>query len=124
LARLVYSSGADGRERSCSRCGTSPCSCETVAEVEPAAHEVRVRPERGGRGGKTVTTARPFFLARDEAVALLKELKRRCGVGGTLKTDRDADGRACFRLELQGDQVDRVLERLGARGFPAKRGGG
>jgi translation initiation factor 1 (eIF-1/SUI1) len=55
---------------------------------------------------------------------LLGELKRVCGVGGTLKPDTTEDGRPCFRLELQGDQVERVLAGLLERGYTARRSGG
>ncbi|NDD69778.1 MAG: translation initiation factor, partial [Synechococcaceae bacterium WB9_4xC_028] len=47
--------------------------------------------------------------------ALLKKLKGRIGSGGTAK-----DG----VVELQGDQVDVVLELLSQEGYRPKRAGG
>ena len=85
---------------------------------------VRVRRERAGRKGKTVTTAEPFDLSRNEAAALLRELKRGCGSGGTIKQEASADGRLGFRIEIQGDHVERLLEMLGSRGYRVKRAGG
>jgi translation initiation factor 1 len=85
---------------------------------------VRVRREKAGRGGKTVTVAGPFVLVRDEAAALLADWKRLCGGGGTLKTVKTPNGDAAFELELQGDHADRILDILVAAGFKAKRSGG
>ncbi len=85
---------------------------------------MRVRREKAGRGGKTVTVAGPFVLIRDEAAALLAAWKRLCGGGGTLKTVKTPGGDAAFELELQGDHADRILAALVAAGFPAKRSGG
>lgn len=85
---------------------------------------MRVRRERGGRRGKTVTVAEPLLLARDEATRLLAELKRGCGAGGALKSMTAGDGRDAFALELQGDHTGTVVERLLALGLRVKRSGG
>lgn len=90
----------------------------------PAAHAVRVRRERGGRRGKTVTVAAPLFLERAAAAELLGRLKRACGGGGTLKPVDSGDGCGALALELQGDHADRVVELLADGGFPVKRAGG
>jgi len=95
------------------------CSCTGADAPPPSAQSVRVRRERAGRKGRTVTLAAPLLLGREEAGELLAELKRGCAAGGALKRVRTADGRAAFALELQGDHVDSVLERLRARGFRA-----
>jgi translation initiation factor 1 len=124
--RLVWSSegGAD-RRKPCPRCGADPCRCEPLRSLPPAAQAaVRVRREKGGRGGKTVTVAGPLVLVRAEAAALLAEWKRLCGGGGTLRTMRTAGGDPAFEVEVQGDHADRLLAALTAAGFPAKRSGG
>ena len=122
-ARLVYSSGTGG-EPACPRCDSRPCRCPREANPPPSKQSVRVRRERGGRKGKTVTVAEPLLLPPDEAAKLLAELKRACGAGGALKSVTTRDGRGALALELQGDHVAAVLERLAARGFRAKRTGG
>jgi translation initiation factor 1 len=82
-----------------------------------------VRRETAGRGGKTVTTIAPLLLAREDAQALLAELKKLCGGGGTLKAERGPTG-AFFALEVQGDHADKIVAHLLAKGYPAKRAGG
>ena len=66
----------------------------------------------------------PLFLGRDDANALIKDLKLGCGGGGTLKTATSPDGRSCYALEVQGDHVERIVSRLVESGFSAKRAGG
>ena len=119
-ARLVYSSGPAGPARACPRCRTHPCRCAELAAPAPSVQPVRVRSERAGRKGRTVTLAAPLFLARAEAAELLGELKRRCGAGGTLKPVQTESGREAVALEIQGDHVAAVLEHLLARGFRAR----
>ena len=86
------------------------------AEPTPKSQQlVRVQPTRGGRGGKTVTVIRGLELDGAGFKTLLKKLKSRIGSGGTAK-----DG----VVELQGDQVDLVLELLSSEGYRPKRAGG
>ncbi|TCD58897.1 translation initiation factor [Synechococcus sp. BS56D] len=87
----------------------------TAAPTPKAEQMVRVQPTRGGRGGKTVTVIRGLELDATGFKALLKKLKGRIGSGGTAK-----DG----VVELQGDQVDVVLELLSQEGYRPKRAGG
>ena len=87
-----------------------------TGDVTPKAQQlVRVQPTRGGRGGKTVTVIRGLELDSAGFKTLLKKLKSRIGSGGTAK-----DG----VVELQGDQVDLVLELLSNEGYRPKRAGG
>jgi translation initiation factor 1 len=72
---------------------------------------VRVGCERRRAG--TMTTI--FGLRSADLEAVAKELKRRCGTGGTAK-----DG----VIELQGDRRDAALAYLAERGIRAKRMGG
>jgi len=127
--RLVWSSerasGNTKKGKVCSRCGAEPCRCEPFRSLPPGEQAaVRVRREKGGRGGKTVTIAGPLVLTRADATALLAAWKRVCGGGGTLRTVKTAGGDAAFEVEVQGDHADRVLAALIAAGYPAKRSGG
>ena len=76
---------------------------------------VRVRREKKGRGGKTVTTVAGLALGSVELKALASELKRKCGSGGAV-----IDG----VIEIQGDQVGRVMDELTGKGYRVKRAGG
>lgn len=108
--RVVYSTATDGK---CPVCGWPQRSCMCSRQKRPAAGAVpdkivaRLRMEKAGRGGKTVTVV--YDLPRNEAFLkdLAQKLKRECGTGGTFTEDR---------VELQGEMRDRVrgiLQRLG-----------
>lgn len=118
--RLVYTTGPSGPA------AAPPRAAEPVepAARPPREHQLRVRREKAGRAGKTVTTAGPLHLARSDAAALLAALKKALGSGGTLATIAGPDGAAAFALELQGDHAERLVPELERRGFPAKRAGG
>jgi translation initiation factor 1 len=109
--RMVYSSAAG---QICRGCGQPErgCRCaETASEPIPARPVARLRVEKKGRGGKTVTTV--FGLPNNAAFLadLSRDLKRACGVGGTATNDG---------VTLQGDVRDRIRDLLGARGFVVK----
>jgi len=79
--------------------------------LPPAQQKLRVRMERSGRGGKTVTVVDGFTGTDDDLQALGRTLKTRCGVGGSAK-----DG----LIIIQGDFRQRVVELLQSLGYPAK----
>ena len=76
---------------------------------------VRVSRETKGRKGKGVTLISGVPLGAEALAALTKELKQRCGSGGTVK-----DG----MIEIQGDHRDRLLGELQSRGYRVKMAGG
>ncbi|WP_257265578.1 translation initiation factor [Endozoicomonas sp. ONNA2] len=76
---------------------------------------VRVRPEKKGRGGKLVTVISGLPLTGNELKAFARQLKKRCGGGGAVKEGN---------IELQGDHVDTMVDHLQKAGFDAKRSGG
>jgi translation initiation factor 1 len=110
-ARIVYSSAAGTICRGCGlpqrgcRCGQPP------SEPVPPRPVAKLRMEKKGRGGKTVTVV--FGLPNNAAFLkdLSQELKRACGTGGTATGDG---------VELQGDLRERVREFLTAKGFLVK----
>ena len=99
----------------CPDCGwpERDCTCSTRAATEsvPARIVAKLRMEKKGRGGKTVTVV--YDLPNNAAFLkeLSQELKRACGTGGTV-----ADG----AVELQGDLRDRVRAFLIKRGYVVK----
>ncbi len=110
---LVYST-AEGRL--CPDCGkpVAQCLCKK-AQTPKGDGNVRVGRETKGRKGAGVTVISGLPLAGEELKSLAKELKSRCGSGGTIK-----DG----VIEIQGDHRDLLLEELSKRGFKPKRAGG
>ena len=108
--RIVYSTGTAGK---CPVCGWPQRSCvcsslkgQAAARV-PARVVAKLRMEKKGRGGKTVTVV--YDLPRNDAFLkdLSQRLKRECGTGGAVTEDS---------IELQGEMRDRVrgiLQRLG-----------
>lgn len=79
--------------------------------LPPAQQKLRVRMERSGRGGKTVTVVDGFVGADSDLGDLGKTLKTRLGVGGSAK-----DG----LIIIQGDFRQRTVELLQSLGYPAK----
>ena len=75
----------------------------------PASQQrLRVRIERSGRGGKTVTIVDKYVGTDADLEALGKTLKTRCGVGGSVK-----DG----QVIIQGDFRERVVTLLQGMGY-------
>jgi translation initiation factor 1 len=94
----------------------NPASTRRLAGVSaPRDGKVRVRREVGGRRGKTVTTVSGVPVREAELKALAGRLKKRCGVGGSVK-----DG----IIELQGDHRETVLRILRAEGYTVVLAGG
>ena len=122
-ARPVYSTGPGGGRSSRDDRGSGE-PVEPTQDLPPERHAVRVRLDRSGRKGKQVTVLGPFLLRRDTARDLLKQLRKQCGTGGTLKPAATRTGEAAFELELQGDHTDRVIAELTTRGYPTQRSGG
>ncbi len=110
-ARIVYSSAAGSICRGCGQ-PERACRCgEGASEAVPARPVAKLRVEKAGRAGKTVTVV--FGLPNNAAFLkeLSQDLKRACGVGGTT-----TDG----GVELQGDLRERVRQLLLTRGFVVK----
>jgi translation initiation factor 1 len=76
---------------------------------------VKVRREVAGRRGKGVTTISNVALDDDGLRQLAGKLKKRCGVGGSVKEGV---------IELQGDHRDVVMDVLRAEGYDAVLAGG
>jgi translation initiation factor 1 len=112
-AKLVYSTAIGSV---CPGCGRPArdciCSSRQTADVPiPARIVAKLRMEKKGRGGKTVTVV--YDLPRNTAFLneLAQDLKRACGTGGAVV---DAT------IELQGDLRERVRARLEQRGYIIK----
>lgn len=107
---IVYSSQHGAH---CPACDKPIASC--VCRAQAGDGVVRVQRSTKGRRGKGVTIVTGIPLAADELAQLGKQLKKRCGTGGTVK-----DG----VVEIQGDHRDLLVELLSAKGWTVKRAGG
>ena len=67
------------------------------------------------KGGRVATVVRGFVGSTEDIEALGKDLKRRCGVGGTVKEGE---------IIIQGDHRERVMQLLAEAGYRCKRAGG
>ena len=111
--RLVYSTQTAGK---CSVCGwpQRDCRCSSQATAKdtlPARIVARLRTEKKGRGGKTVTVVYGLPRNAEFLRELRRELARACGTGGTAVDDS---------IELQGDLRERVRDLLTKRGYVVK----
>ena len=113
MAKLVYST-ATGRH--CPKCGwpSNNCRCSSRSGADqpvPARIVAKIRIEKAGRGGKTVTVVYDLPRNAEFLRDLCGELKRACGCGGAVRGDT---------VEVQGDLRDRVREVLQKKGFAIK----
>ena len=93
----------------CPDCGQPIAACVCKQALVPASDgAVRVRLETKGRKGKGVTVISGVPLAAPELGELCKQLKQRCGSGGTVKDST---------IEIQGDHSATVIPLLKKRGW-------
>ncbi len=112
-SRTVYSTATGG---TCPKCGwpQRDCKCSSqFARDEPLPTKIvaKLRMEKKGRGGKTVTVV--YDLPNNAAFLkeLASELKRACGTGGAVVDNT---------VEIQGDLRDRVRDTLAKKGYTVK----
>lgn len=87
---------------------------QELPDIPPRRQTLRIRVERKGRGGKTVSVVEGLQLPPDSRAALLKQLKSYCGSGGTVKDNT---------LELQGDHRQKLAFWLEQQGYIVKLSG-
>ena len=97
---VVYSTNPDFRYET---------ETEEEAVTLPAGQQkLRVQLDRKNRGGKVVTLVTGFVGTDDDLKELGKQLKSKCGVGGSAK-----DG----EIIVQGDFKEKVVELLRKTGY-------
>lgn len=112
-SELVYSTE---QGRMCQRCKKSMQACSCVHDqktvISPKKNSgIFITRERKGRNGKVVTLVHGLPLNEIELKFLLKELKQKCGTGGTLKEGV---------IEIQGEQYTFLVQELTSRGYKVK----
>ena len=111
---LVYSTE---HGRTCPKCEKplAQCVCGQKKSNPKGDGIVRVLRETKGRKGSGVTLITGLPLPEAELAGLAKQLKQRCGSGGTVKNGV---------IEVQGDHREVVLAELIRLGYQAKKAGG
>ena len=112
-SRTVYSTATGGI---CPKCGwpQRDCKCSSQFardETVPAKIVAKLRMEKKGRGGKTVTVVYDLPANAGFLKELAGELKRACGTGGSVADNT---------VEIQGDLRDRIREVLLKKGWTVK----
>ncbi|HEY3772470.1 MAG TPA: stress response translation initiation inhibitor YciH [Solirubrobacteraceae bacterium] len=105
-ARIVYST-TDGDLRKARDPG--------LTQRRADGNRVEVRREMAGRRGKPVTTVSGVPVDDAGLKSLAGRLKKRCGVGGSVKGGV---------IEIQGDHRDVVMQILKAEGYTPVLSGG
>ncbi|MFW5793645.1 MAG: translation initiation factor [Bacteroidota bacterium] len=106
LNNIVYSTNPDANFE---------LPSEEAETLPPQQQNLKVEISKKGRGGKTATIITNFIGNNEDLEKLGKELKVRCGVGGSVK-----DG----EIILQGDKRDKAVEYLLSKSYKAKKAGG
>jgi translation initiation factor 1 len=105
----------DWRKLLCPKCHQLKKTCTCTPDEPSKSTVVRVGRETKGRGGKGVTIISDLPLDESGLAELATKLKTRLGTGGTVKDKK---------IEIQGDQRDRIVQELERLDYRVKRAGG
>lgn len=86
-------------------------STESSVTLPKEKQKLKVSIDRRNRGGKSVTLITGFVGSQDDLSALGKDLKNKCGVGGSAKDNE---------IILQGEIKEKVSKLLTEMGYPNK----
>lgn len=113
--KLVYST--DPKDQVCPKCKEylSECACVKQELVQGRNFVAIFRLEKAARGGKTVTVIDGLPKIEIFLKDLSKELKAKCGVGGTyLMSGKEG------LIEIQGDKRDQIKKIFETKGIKFK----
>ena len=88
---------------------------EEQSTAPPKMQQLYVSLDKKNRKGKKVTLVEGFIGTTEDLKILAKELKSKCGVGGSV-------GKGV--ILIQGDFRDRIFTLLQEKGYKVKRSGG
>lgn len=111
---VVYSTDVG---RVCPGCGhpIAQCCCSTASHLPESDGIVRIHKETKGRKGSGVSLITGIPLTDRGLRLLAKELKKKCGSGGTVKNGV---------IEIQGDHRELLAGLLTKTGYKVKLAGG
>ncbi|MDD3740143.1 MAG: translation initiation factor [Bacteroidales bacterium] len=84
---------------------------EEIETPEPSKQKLKVFLDRKQRKGKSVVVVEGFIGKIDDIECLAKEIKIKCGTGGSAK-----DG----QIIIQGEMIEKVKNYLISKGFNVK----
>jgi translation initiation factor 1 len=114
MSPLVYSTD-QGRHCPACKQAIKQCQCgNNQQSVASGDGIVRLRRETKGRKGNGVTLITGLPLVDNELKLMAKELKQRCGTGGSVKNGI---------IEIQGDQREILQQLLQDKGYHVKLSG-
>jgi len=87
---------------------------EMMPIIDPSKQQVRLHLDRKG-GGKVVSVVRGLQETIDVLMVIAKELKRGCGVGGSVKNGE---------ILIQGNKREKIQKLLIKKGYSVKLSGG
>ena len=87
---------------------------EIRSVVDPSQQQVRIHLDRKG-GGKIVSIVKGLEESMDVLMVIAKELKRGCGVGGSVKNGE---------ILIQGNKREKIQQLLIKKGYAVKLSGG
>ena len=82
--------------------------------IDPSKQRVRLHLDRKG-GGKIVSIVRGLQESNDVLTVIAKDLKKGCGVGGSVKNGE---------ILIQGNHREKIQKLLSKKGYAVKLSGG
>lgn len=110
---LVYST--EPSKKKCPTCGQYDCECERIEDKPLSGQSVKIRIDRKGRKGKSMTVVEGLQVNPKHLADIAKTLKQKIGTGGTAKEGR---------IEIQGENRQQVAAILNEMGVKTKYAGG
>ena len=101
MKKNLFEMGANFNDEWTSNNKEKQTTNENIELKEPSKHQLHFAKEK--RRGKTVTIVKPFYVEKKELQALVKTLKKKLGIGGTLKENT---------LEFQGEVQEKLFKEL------------
>jgi translation initiation factor 1 len=92
-----------------------PENNEETETLSPENQQLEAHFSNKGRAGKIVTVIKGFIGTEQDLKALGKQLKTKCGVGGSVKNNE---------IIIQGNYRNKIIEILSKEGYNVKRVGG
>ncbi len=82
--------------------------------IDPSQQQIRLHLDRKG-GGKIVSIVRGLQESNDVLTVIAKDLKKGCGVGGSVKNGE---------ILIQGNHREKIQNLLSKKGYAVKLSGG